>query len=156
MVSRLVSGAASVRRPAAARPVAVVLAVTLGGCAAMAPPQEEPSPLPSVPQPIVEEWRPPAPQQSGTASWYGPWHHGRRTANGERFDQNAMTAAHPTLPLGSVVRVTNLENGRTVKVRINDRGPYVRGRVIDLSKAAAAALGFKEQGITPVAIERLG
>jgi rare lipoprotein A len=154
MVLRFVSGGVNARRRVATRAAAIVLAAALGGCATLAPPQEEASPLPSAPKPVVEER--PLPAHSGTASWYGPWHHGRRTANGERFDQNAMTAAHPTLPLGTVVRVTNLQNGRTVKVRINDRGPYVRGRVIDLSRAAAAALGFKEQGLTPVAIERLG
>jgi rare lipoprotein A len=148
-------GAWSAGRRAAACPAALMVVAALGGCATVAPPETIPPSPPPLPEPVVEERLPPA-GQSGTASWYGPWHHGRRTANGERFDQNAMTAAHPTLPLGTLVRVTNLENGRTVKVRINDRGPYVRGRVIDLSKAAAAALGFKEQGITPVAIERLG
>ena len=149
---RFLRGAWSAGRRAAACPAAMMVVAALGGCAAVSPPETS---LPPAPEPVVEEQRPPV-GQSGTASWYGPWHHGRRTANGERFDQNALTAAHPTLPLGTVVRVTNLQNGRTVKVRINDRGPYVRGRVIDLSKAAAAALGFKEQGLTPVAIERLG
>lgn len=76
----------------------------------------------------------------GMASWYGPGFHGRRTASGERFNQYAMTAAHKTLPLGSLVLVTNLETNHSVVVRINDRGPYVRGRIIDLSKGAARAL----------------
>lgn len=76
----------------------------------------------------------------GMASWYGPGFHGRRTASGERFNQNAMTAAHKTLPLGSIVRVTNLETGESVIVRINDRGPYSGGRIIDLSKGAARAI----------------
>jgi rare lipoprotein A len=156
MVFSFVCGALSGGRRRVARPAAAVLAAALGGCAAVTPPLlEEPLPPPSATEPVVEQ-RTRTPVLSGTASWYGPWHHGRRTANGERFDQNAMTAAHPTLPLGTRVRVTNLRNGRTVTVRINDRGPYVRGRVIDLSKAAAAALGFKEQGLTPVEIERLG
>ena len=146
-------GAWSAGRRGAACPAAIIVVAALGGCATVTPPTTSPPP---VSEPVEVEERRPPPAQAGTASWYGPWHHGRRTANGERFDQNAMTAAHPTLPLGTLVRVTNLQNGRTVKVRINDRGPYARGRVIDLSKAAAAALGFKEQGITPVAIERLG
>lgn len=76
----------------------------------------------------------------GMASWYGPGFHGRRTASGERFNQYAMTAAHKTLPLGSLVRVTNLETDRSIIVRINDRGPYRRGFIIDLSKGAAIAL----------------
>ncbi len=76
----------------------------------------------------------------GVASWYGPTFHGKDSASGERFDENAMTAAHPTLPIPSLVRVTNLENGRTVIVRLNDRGPFVDDRIIDLSKKAGEAL----------------
>jgi rare lipoprotein A len=93
----------------------------------------------------------------GIASWYGPRFHGRRTASGERFDQNALTAAHPWLPFGTRVRVRSLASGRTVDVRINDRGPHVRRRVIDLSRAAAAALGLHEPGggTPPVAITLL-
>src|SRR5688500_11069556 len=79
-------------------------------------------------------------RQVGVASWYGPGFHGKRTASGERFDQNDLTAAHRKLPLGSEVKVTNLENGRSIIVAINDRGPYIKGRVIDLSKAAARRL----------------
>ncbi len=86
--------------------------------------------------------RPPSsPSQAGIASWYGPGFHGRKTANGERFDMNALTAAHPKLPFGSWVRVRNLLNGRSVDVRINDRGPFIKRRIIDLSRAAARALG---------------
>lgn len=85
----------------------------------------------------------------GLASWYGAAHHGRRTANGEIFDENRLTAAHPFLPFESVVRVTNLANGRTVTVRINDRGPGY-GRAIDLSEAAARRLGMRRQGVTRV------
>lgn len=83
----------------------------------------------------------------GMASWYGPGFHGRRTASGERFNQYAMTAAHKTLPLGSLVRVTSLETNQSIIVRINDRGPYRRGYIIDLSKGAARALhmGGSEQ-----------
>ena len=92
-------------------------------------------------------------QQVGTASWYGPGFHGKRTASGERFDQNALTAAHRKLPLGSVVKVTNLDNGRSIVVAINDRGPYTKGRVIDLSKGAARKLGIVDDGIAKVRIE---
>jgi rare lipoprotein A len=92
-------------------------------------------------------------RQVGLASWYGPGFHGRRTASGERFDQNELTAAHRQLPLGSEVTVTNLENGRSIVVAINDRGPYVDGRVIDLSKAAARRLGIVEDGLAKVRIE---
>jgi len=89
-------------------------------------------------------------RQRGVASWYGRAFHGRRTATGERFDMNAMSAAHPTLPLPSYVRVTNLENGTSVIVRVNDRGPYAHDRVIDLSKAAAGHLGLLKGGLAAV------
>jgi rare lipoprotein A len=88
----------------------------------------------------------------GKASWYGPGFHGKRTANGERFDMNALTAAHPTLPFGTRIRVRNNRNGREVVVRINDRGPHVRDRIIDLSKAAAAALDLLQAGEAPVVL----
>jgi rare lipoprotein A len=91
--------------------------------------------------------------QQGTASWYGPGFHGQRTASGERFDQNDLTAAHPSLPLDTEAKVTNLENGRSVEVEINDRGPYEDGRVIDLSKAAAEKLDMTDDGTAPVRIE---
>jgi rare lipoprotein A len=91
----------------------------------------------------------------GQASWYGPGFHGKKTASGEIFDQSRLTAAHKTLPLGTKAKVTNLENGNTVEVEINDRGPYVGQRVIDLSRAAANALGFVESGLTLVRIELL-
>jgi len=89
----------------------------------------------------------------GTASYYGGRFHGRKTASGERFNQNAMTAAHKTLPLGTKVRVTNLRNGETVEVKINDRGPYVKGRIIDLSKGAARKLDMLVSGTAKVRIE---
>ena len=92
----------------------------------------------------------------GVASWYGAQFHGRRTANGERFDMNALTAAHPTLPLSTVVRVTNLANDRSVTVRVNDRGPYAQGRLIDLSRASARVLGFEGQGTARVRVTVLG
>jgi hypothetical protein len=93
------------------------------------------------------------PYQVGLASYYGRRFHGRRTANGERFDMYGLTAAHRVLPLGSVIRVTNVSNGRSVRVRINDRGPYIRGRVIDLSYAAAYRLGMVRSGLARVTIE---
>ena len=92
------------------------------------------------------------PYEEGTASWYGKKFHGRLTANGEVYNMYAMTAAHKTLPLGSVVVVENLENGKKVKVKINDRGPFVKGRIIDMSYAAAKKLGFAEKGLARVRI----
>jgi rare lipoprotein A len=94
-------------------------------------------------------------EQKGRASWYGRMFHGRKTASGEKFNMNAMTAAHRTLPLASWVRVTNEANHKTVVVKINDRGPYVKGRVIDLSYAAAAKLGMRSDGTQKVKIEGL-
>lgn len=94
-------------------------------------------------------------RQEGVASWYGPGFHGNRTANGEVYDQYELTAAHPSLPLGSRVMVTNLTNGRAVEVRVNDRGPFVGGRVIDLSYAAAYAIGMVGPGTARVRIEVL-
>ena len=95
-------------------------------------------------------------RETGVASWYGVPFHGRKTANGEVYDMHAMTAAHPTLPLPSIARVTNLENGRSIKVRINDRGPFAKRRVIDLSRRAAWELGFKDQGTAEVEVVFLG
>jgi rare lipoprotein A len=92
----------------------------------------------------------------GTATWYGAHAQGRRTAGGERFDRQALTAAHRTLPFNSRVRVTNLRNGRSVVVRITDRGPFGPGRVIDVSEAAARELDMVKRGIARVRIERIG
>lgn len=94
-----------------------------------------------------------APIQRGLASWYGQDFHGLPTAQGELFNMNAYTAAHRSLPLGTRVRVRNLENGRAVVVRINDRGPYRRGVIIDLSRRAAGALGMIREGRVPVRVE---
>jgi rare lipoprotein A len=94
-------------------------------------------------------------RQIGIASWYGGRHQGRLTASGEVFDENKLTAAHRTLPLVTRARVTNLENGRSIAVRVNDRGPYINGRVIDLSTRAAQELGMTEQGLARVQIEVL-
>ncbi len=93
--------------------------------------------------------------ETGIASWYGEEFHGRNTANGEIFDANTFSAAHPTLPMPSIVQVTNLENGRTLVLRVNDRGPFVAGRVIDVSRGAARALGFEGQGTTKVRVKIL-
>jgi len=92
----------------------------------------------------------------GTASWYGPGFHGRRTAAGETFDMHALTAAHPSLPIPCTVRVTNLDNKRSVTVRVNDRGPYAGGRVIDVSARTAKALGFYDRGLAKVKIDYVG
>lgn len=101
----------------------------------VAQPQEEPKPTGRLRE-----------LQRGIASWYGQRFHGRRTASGERYDMDALTAAHPTLPFGTIVRVRSLVNGREVDVRINDRGPYIGRRIIDLSRAAAGALGLLDAG----------
>lgn len=93
--------------------------------------------------------------ETGVASWYGADFHGKRTANGEKFNMHKVSAAHKTLPLPSVVRVINLENGRSLTIRINDRGPFVRGRIIDLSKRAAELLGFADKGTAMVRVQIL-
>jgi rare lipoprotein A len=116
-----------------------MLALALAGCAAPAPPRVAP-----------EAPSPRALTATGRASWYGEPHHGRLTANGERFDMHALTAAHPSLPFGTRLRVVNLDNDREVEVRVNDRGPSVAGRILDLSYAAARALHAIEAGIIRV------
>lgn len=94
-------------------------------------------------------------EAEGNASYYGDRHHGNKTASGERFDQHALTAAHRSLPFGSQVLVTNLNNGKTVVVRINDRGPYARGRIIDLSRKAAEQIDMIRAGVVPVRVQQL-
>jgi rare lipoprotein A len=122
----------------------LALTVTLAGCAtprgpvAMPPPKAQPDTV-----------------QTGEASWYGERHQGRRTASGEVYDMRQLTAAHRALPLGTHVLVTNLQNGRSVEVRVNDRGPTVAGRIIDLSYAAARALGAIAEGTFPVSVRVL-
>src|SRR5262249_32129010 len=91
--------------------------------------------------------------ETGIASWYGPDFHGLATANGETYDMNSLTAAHRTLPMPSMVRVTNLENGRQIALRVNDRGPFVNNRIIDVSRRAAQLLGFEQQGTARVRVE---
>ncbi|NER20941.1 MAG: septal ring lytic transglycosylase RlpA family protein [Symploca sp. SIO1C2] len=122
-----------------------------------APPLQEITGMPA-PAHQVAQLSPERVQQlrrSGMASWYGPGFHGRKSASGERFNQNALTAAHRTLPFGTNVLVTNLNNGRSVIVRINDRGPFIRGRVIDLSIAAARVIGMVNSGVAPVNVQVL-
>ena len=95
-------------------------------------------------------------KQCGNASWYGPGFHGRTTANGEKFNQNAMTAAHKRLPFGAKIKVTNQLNGKSLTLRVNDRGPFAKGRILDASKAAAQKLGFKNRGHAPVCVTVIG
>ena len=149
-----------------------IVGITVLGCLAGCSLKQETMPLPLAP-PVHKEAAPaPAPQapaapaheeaapagkpettQVGTASWYGPGFHGQETASGETFDQHALTAAHRTLPLGTEAKVTNLETGQSVQVTINDRGPYVPGRQLDLSQAAAQQIGLTKTGVTKVKIE---
>ncbi|WP_413044049.1 septal ring lytic transglycosylase RlpA family protein [Pseudomonas sp. YJ42] len=127
--------------------ITLSLVAALAGCATPTPePGSVPSPAP--PSPAGEQIG------SGKASYYGSQHHNKLTASGERFDQGALTAAHRTLPFGTKVRVVNARNGKSVVVRINDRGPYVRGRVIDLSKAAFQRIASTRAGVIRVRLER--
>jgi rare lipoprotein A len=126
-------------------PAIVVLALVTAACAQ---PRREPERVAAVRTAPAE----PRAAQTGTASWYGQAHHGKKTASGEMFDMHALTAAHRTLPLGTRVLVTNLGNGRAVEVRINDRGPAVPGRILDVSYAAARALGAVGDGVFRVRI----
>jgi rare lipoprotein A len=130
----------------------LLLLVGLGSCATrnpegapLVPQAAVPTPLRTVPQSFFAE--------EGLASWYGNTHDGKTTAAGERFDQSALTGAHRNLPFNTIVRVTDLKSGKTVKVRINDRGPFVKGRIIDLSAAAAAILGMAKNGINKVRVD---
>ena len=121
-----------------------------------APTATAPVPVPKAPAPQTQKVPPPGQRatiQIGTASWYGPGFHGRATASGETFNQHALTAAHRTLPLGTAATVTNLETGQAVQVTINDRGPYVPGRHLDLSHAAAKQIGLTRKGVAKVKIE---
>jgi rare lipoprotein A len=114
---------------------------------AMLPPAAPVQPIPDSPGPAAKF------VQTGLASWYGSGFHRKHTASGERYDMNDLTAAHRSLPLDTVARVTNLTNSRSVLVRINDRGPFAQGRVIDLSRSAAQLLGMTKAGVVPVRIE---
>jgi rare lipoprotein A len=128
----------------------LLLLAGLAGCAA--PQSAPPVPSPSIPAPAQEAPRPFF-SEEGRASWYGHGHQGKTTAAGEHFDQNALTGAHRSLPFNTIVRVTDLESGKTVTVRINDRGPFVKGRIIDLSSSAATALGLVKDGIGKVRLD---
>jgi len=132
--------------------LAVGTVLVMGSCAGKAI-HDEPvaSDLPSVTPPVPDMVY----RETGVASWYGRDFQGRTTASGEIFDQNGISAAHRTLPLGTVINVTNLDNFKSIKVRINDRGPFVKGRVLELSFGAAKELGFASQGTARVKIESL-
>lgn len=149
----------------------VALLPLMAACATGARPSGGPRiPVVADPAPIVSgtmrpyqirgQWYRPSEQpnydQTGLASWYGDQFNGRPTATGERFDMYALTAAHKTLPLPGLVEVTNLANGRSIVVRINDRGPFVDGRIIDLSRGSADALGMLQQGVGEVRVRYLG
>jgi peptidoglycan lytic transglycosylase len=132
-----------------------LLSMLLPGCTRVI--GREATPPPPVVTPQAKE-APPKPEgpkveQVGEASWYGAAQNGKETASGETFDQNKLTAAHPTLPLGTKAVVTNLETGKSVAVTINDRGPLVKGRKIDLSRAAAQKIGMTKEGVAQVKIE---
>jgi rare lipoprotein A len=161
-------------KPGSRGAVAAVLGITLAATACTTTPAPPPyvpveEPLPVTGQPIYKIGEPyqvagiwyypreqPDYDETGIASWYGEQFHGRLTANGEIFDRNQISAAHPTLPMPVNARVTNLENGRSLVVRINDRGPFVNGRIIDLSEHAAQLLGYYEQGTARVRVTFLG
>lgn len=118
--------------------------LVLSGCAATRPGS------PSMPQSPTTAHPDAGKRIAGLASWYGRQHQGRRTASGEAYDMNKLTAAHRTFPFGTRLRVTNIENGRSVVVRVNDRGPHVDGRILDLSHQAATTLGMIDAGVARV------
>ena len=131
-----------------------MLWVLVPGCSPLIARKEIPlSYVTPPPEEDVAKPKGPKVEQVGTASWYGQAHEGKETASGETFDPNALTAAHPTLPLGTQAVVTNLKTGKSVTVRITDRGPYVKGRKIDLSRAAAQQIGMSKTGVAKVKIE---
>jgi rare lipoprotein A len=134
------------------RPFRLSLALLLFGLAGCTTPAPPPSPQPP---PIQQQSVAPHPffTQTGLASFYGHAHAGKATANGQNFDPKDFTAAHRTLAFGTLVRVTDLENGQTITVKITDRGPFVRGRILDVSLAAARALGMQDKGVTRVRLE---
>lgn len=129
-----------------------LLGISLSGCSSQAnfvrPQIAPPAPIAVIPHPA-------APTKVTTASWYGPGFNGHPTSTGERYNEHALTAASKTLPIGSHAKVTNLKTGKSVVVRINDHGPYVKGRGIDLSRAAAKKIGIDHHGIAKVAVTRV-
>ncbi len=141
----------------------LVSALALSACSGQPAPQTRPDFAPApvaqhAPSSLPDANQALAPQsvQTGVASWYGPGFEGRQTANGEVFDSSLLTAAHRTMRLPSRARVTRLDTGKSIIVRVNDRGPYIDGRLIDLSHAAAQALGFEDDGLAEVRVEGLG
>ncbi|RJP76104.1 MAG: septal ring lytic transglycosylase RlpA family protein [Desulfobacteraceae bacterium] len=145
-----------------ALPILLCMALT-AGCARMRPDTPPPKAIPGQPKPykVLGQWYQPIShaggfQQDGIASWYGDQFHGKKTSNGEIYDMHAMTAAHKTLPLGTWVRVYNKKNEKEVVVRINDRGPFVGNRIIDLSYTAAKKLDMVGPGTAPVIVVALG
>ena len=145
-------------RPGALAAIALTALVFLSGCAGPSTMESGASAATGSSAPAAE---PAASEKAeraevGEASWYGVPYHGRTTASGETFNMNAMTAAHKTLPFGTKVKVTNMTNGRAVQVVINDRGPFVPGRIIDLSRAAADKIGMIKSGVAKVRVEVLG
>jgi rare lipoprotein A len=141
---------------------ALLCALALGGCAGTDALPPSAVPAPAIPEPVATPV-PPVPvcvdtvtyTEKGLASWYGAEHQGRLTASGVRFDMNRLTAAHRRLPFGTRLEVTNLANGRSVTVVVNDRGPYSGRRILDLSRKAADDLGFVRKGVTTVRIAAL-
>jgi rare lipoprotein A len=148
----VVDGGAGVVRPVV---ILGLMLIAIAGCSS-SPPSPPGTYKLGQPYQIAGRWYypeyDPDYDRVGVASWYGEPFHGRATANGEVFDRGTVTAAHPTLPLPSLVRVTNLDNGREMTIRVNDRGPFVGDRIIDLSQQAARQLGFEEQGLAPVRV----
>jgi len=136
--------------------IAIALAVACGAAACAARTTTAPAPSDTEPRPRDDDTRP-VRVLHGKAVWYGGKWHGRKTASGERFNKHAMTAAHRSLPLGSRIRVINLENRRSIVLRVNDRGPYGkdRSRILDVSEAAARRLGFRDRGWVRVRVEVL-
>ncbi len=148
---------------------ALIIVLAAGGCAEKVSPrvtpsvaEQAPSPAPAPPPAPVSPAPPPAPpvqprvpvyRQAGIASWYGGDFQGRKTASGEVFDMVTPSAAHRTLPLGTEIRVTNLNNSKSITVRVNDRGPFIANRILELSYAAARSLGFSAEGTARVSIE---
>ncbi|MBZ5672078.1 MAG: septal ring lytic transglycosylase RlpA family protein [Acidobacteriia bacterium] len=129
----------------------LVVGCVLAGVLALSPKSEARLPASPGPLPVIFQAMPKG--KVGVASWYGSKHQGKATASGESFDMNRLTAAHRELPLGTTVRVTNLVNLKSIVLRVNDRGPGIDGRLIDVSWAAAKRLGFVNAGLTPVEVE---
>jgi rare lipoprotein A len=140
--------------------IALLFVLLLASCGEKHVPVDETQIATNKPYKIAGQWYYPilnadGYDEKGIASWYGKDFHGKKTSNGERYDMHAMSAAHPTLPMGTKVRVTNLENGKSMVLRINDRGPFVKSRLIDLSYAAAKEMGYADKGTTRVRVQAL-